>query len=365
MAIVCSNTINLLDGTFSTTSCGDSGVDLNSKLSFQLSDINTVDEFTTLIYNELIDAKTRQTIPSYPLLRLIYERYLSNNLCANQSNGYVYEDMQNIANLVGDYWVDLIEQFVPATTIWGSTLTYRNSVFDTQKHAYKSNTLWLCEDPSPYFPFSAISNDCQTQVIKVQLTSDETPASGSTPFDSTNFFSCEYNTYCDCVWTMTNYCGSEFIGRVIGGEEYQQYCETSLQISEVELYLNRLIVPGCMAFNQTWDSINRVFSQTLKVTDSSLVPIETDYNYDVIPYGVNADGITFNVIKLDTNTIRIDWTIPLSAPDPIQSTCLGYYKYYQMGLPIWDVMPMVIVTEPTFNCEITRLFIYRNNKIAE
>lgn len=366
--ITCSNTINILDGTFSTKSCGDSGVEIAPKLNFELSDINTVEEFTTLIYSDLIDVKTRQSITSYPLLRLLYERYLNNDLCPIQSNGYSYFDMQNISNLVGDYWVDLIEQFVPATTIWGSTLVYRNTVFDTQKHAYKSNTLFLCEDPSPYFPFSAISNNCETQVIKIELTSDEPPSSGSTPFDSSNFFSCEQYTYCDCVWSMTNYCNSEFIGRVIGGEDYQQYCETNLEINEVELYMNRILVPGCNAYNQTWDPMNRIFSQILKITDSSFVPIQEEYNYDVVAYGNNISGITFNVIKLDTNTIKIDWNIPVSAPDPVQTSCTGYYNNYNQvplldrEIPIWDVMPMVIVTEPTFNCEITRLFIYRNNR---
>lgn len=343
--------------------CGDSDVDIESKLSFSLSDVNTVDEFTSLIYSDLIDTKTRQSITSYPLLRLLYERYLNNYLCNNQSNGYTYFDMQNISQLVGDYWVDLIEQFVPSTTIWGSTLVYRNSVFDTQKHPYKSNTLWLCDDPSPYFPFSAISNNCETQVIKIELTSDQTPASGSTPFDSTNFFSCEQYTYCDCVWTMTNNCNSEFIGRVIGGEDYQKYCETNLQISEVELSLGLVTVPGCNAYNQTWNPGTRVFTQTLKVSDISSVPIQEEYDYSVIPYGNNISGITFNIVKVDTNTIKIDWNIPVSAPDPIQTNCPGYYNNYNLNLPIWDVMPMVIVSEPVFNCEITRLFINRNKKL--
>jgi len=338
------------------TTCGDNHIEIYSKLDFDLSDINTVEEFTTLIYSYLIDVKTRQSITAYPLLRLLYERYLTNNLCLSQSNGYNYFDMQNISDLVGNYWVDLIEQFVPATTIWGSTLVYRNTVFDTQKHPYKSNTLWLCEDPSPYFSFSAISNNCETEVIKIKLTSDTPPDSGSTPFDSTNFFSCEQHTYCDCVWTMTNYCNSEFIGRVIGDDEFDEYCETNLEISEVQLYMNKILVPGCNAYNQTWDSKNRVFTQILKISDNSFIPIQDEYEYNVISYGNNSSNITFNLTKLNTNTIRIDWNIPISAPEPIQTNCVGYFN--EGG---WDVMPMVIITEPSFNCEITRLFIYNNN----
>ena len=366
MSQICTTSINIFNATFGSDNCGDTGINLNDNLSTSLSEVTTVEEFERIVYSELIDVRTRQSITAYPLLRLLYERYLDNNLCNIGSNGYNYDSMQNISQLVGDYWVDLIEQFVPATTIWGSTFVYRNTVFDTQKYAYKSNTLWLCEDPSPYFPFSAISKDCNTQVIKVDLSSDTPPAVDSTPFDSTNFFSCNQYTYCDCVWTMTNYCDSEFIGRIIGDEEYQNYCETNLMIEPVPLYMSLIIAPGCNAFNQTWDSLNRVYSQIVKITDTAFVPITTEYNYDIIPYGNNVNGITMTVTKLDTSTLRLDWTIPLASADPIATPCTGYYTNYTTPAfsfqeqPIWDVVPIVIVSEPEFNCEITRLFIYKN-----
>lgn len=366
---ICSTSINIFNATFGSDNCGDIGIDLNSNLSTSLSEVTTVEEFERIVYSELIDVRTRQSITAYPLLRLLYERYLDNNLCNVGSNGYNYDSMQNISQLVGDYWVDLIEQFVPATTIWGSTYVCRNTVFDTQKYSYKSNTLFLCEDPSPNFPFSAISSDCNTHVIKVDLASDIPPASGSTPFDSSNFFSCNQYTYCDCVWTMTNYCNSEFIGRIIGDDEFAAYCEDNLMIQETQLYLNLTSAPACNTYNQTWNATGRTFSQILKVTDTSFIPITTEYNYDVIGYGNNVNGITLSVTKLDTSTIRIDWNIPLSADDPIQSPCPNYYLNTTVvsllplqTAPLWDVAPIIIVTEPDFNCEVARLFIYANNQ---
>jgi hypothetical protein len=355
--IICSNSITLVNDIFSPNIelCGDNGVDIISKLNFDMVNINTVEGFTSLIYSNLIDVKNRQSITSYPLLRLLYERYLNNYLCLNQSNGYTYFDMYNISDLVGNYWIDLVEQFVPSTTIWDSTLIYRNSVFDTQKYQYKRNTLFLCENPSQYFPFSATSSNCETEVIKINLTSNTPPNIESTPFDSSNFFSCEQHTSCNCVWTMTNYCNPEFIGRVIGDEDFNQYCETNLEINQVELYMTRTLVPGCDAFNQTWDPINRVFSQILNISDTSFVPIQEEFNYSVIPFGNNPTSITLNVTKLNTNTIKIDWDIPISAPEPIETTCTGYFTEAE-----WELIPIIIVTEPEFNCEITRLIIYNN-----
>jgi len=366
---ICSTSVNIFNATFVNDSCGDIGINLNDSLSTSLSEVTTVEEFEKIVYSELIDVKTRQSIQAYPLLRLMYERYLDNNLCNIGSNGYNYDSMQNISQLVGDYWVDLIEQFVPATTIWGSTYVCRNTVFDTQKYSYKSNTLFLCEDPSPSFPFSAISSDCNTHVIKVDLASDIPPASGSTPFDSSNFFSCNQYAYCDCVWTMTNYCNSEFIGRVIGDDEFKIYCLENLVIEEVDLQITLTLAPNCSAYNQTWDSINRVFSQILKVSNTSSIPVTTEYNYTILPYGNNSNGITYNITKLNTNTIRIDWNIPLSADDPIQTSCTNYYTNKVVVGPgqtasIWDVEPIIIVTEPEFNCEITRLFIYNSKQFA-
>ena len=46
---------------------------------------------------------------------------------------------------VGDYWLDLIEQVVPATTIWegceSSGKIYRNTIFDQNKYVYRKYNL--------------------------------------------------------------------------------------------------------------------------------------------------------------------------------------------------------------------------------
>ena len=374
--ITCSTSLNLVDSKFSapnliSPNCGDINVNLLDLQITPLSAVTNMNEFNTIIYNEFIDATNRQTISAYPTLRLLYERYLSNNICANSSNGYNYVSMDNISQLVGTYWVDLVEQFIPSTTIWGSTLVYRNTVFDTQKYAYKSNTLFLCEDPSRHFPFSAIGTDCGVEVVKVNLASDSLVNTGATPFDSSNFFTCEQYTYCDCVWTMTNYCSSEFVGIVIGDREFEKYCEETLDIQPVDLYMSLVNAPSCSGPYQTWDPINRIFTQRLIITDASLVPISTQYDYSVIPYGPNISGITMTATSIDVSTIEIKWTIPPSAPNPIQqSSCPGYYATYTLSTSfpfniteIWDVKPLVTVTDPVFNCEIDKLFIY--NRVVD
>lgn len=125
------------------TSCGScKAVNLDTFLTTDLPNINNVDEFRKAINSELIDAKNRQTLSSYPTLRLLYERYLGNCTdCDKSLNKFTYESMDTFIDLIGKNWVDLVEQFVPATTIWGATDVYRNTVFHQQKHKYRRSTL--------------------------------------------------------------------------------------------------------------------------------------------------------------------------------------------------------------------------------
>ena len=117
-------------------------VNLDTFLTTDLSNINNVDEFRKAVNSELIDVKNRQTLNSYPTIRLLYERYLGNCRYYDKPfNKFTYNTMDTFINLIGKHWVDLAEQFVPATTIWGATDVYRNAIFHQQKHKYRKSNL--------------------------------------------------------------------------------------------------------------------------------------------------------------------------------------------------------------------------------
>ena len=168
--------------------CGDDCIDLSGKLTTDLVEVDSVEEFTNIIYSELIDVKNRQTISAYPTLKLLYERYNYNSLDFSnyQSSQYDYFDMDNFGLNVNNYWVDLIEQVVPATTIWESTYEYRNTVFDTQKYKYRHNNIYWGRDPSANFPFSAVSSDISVSVILEQLPNPTGNTSNDTINDTSN-----------------------------------------------------------------------------------------------------------------------------------------------------------------------------------
>ena len=120
--------------------------------------------------------------------------------------------MDNFGKSVGGYWVDLIEQVVPATTIWESTYTYRNTVFDTQKYKYRKNNIYL-SNPSQDYPFSAISttNGATGYSVDVIVT-NVTFISGDTtdPIAEQTTLPSRY----DNLWTMQSTCSPEFLGTV-------------------------------------------------------------------------------------------------------------------------------------------------------
>jgi hypothetical protein len=69
---------------------------------------------------------------------MIYEDYLNSlEKCGINSKGLTYQIMNKYIDLIDSYWFGLIQQFIPATTIWKGGEKYRNTIFDRQKFQYK------------------------------------------------------------------------------------------------------------------------------------------------------------------------------------------------------------------------------------
>jgi hypothetical protein len=96
-------------------------------------------EYMDKVYAGFIDARTRKIVSDahgggYPTLKKIYHDYYKNV----QSNKLDYEKVLKYVELIDTYWVDLVAQFIPATTIFlGSGKKLRNTMFDRQKFVYK------------------------------------------------------------------------------------------------------------------------------------------------------------------------------------------------------------------------------------
>ena len=200
------NPYEFMDGdysgsTYANNCCGGLSVDFNDLTTNKFS-ATTIDNFKEFLTSELIDAKNRKTISQYATLKALYDRYVDSYFyCGITSANFNYLTMEQFSNLLGDYWVDIIEQVIPATTIWGSVKIYTNTIFDQQKFKYRAYSSIFCEDS-----FDGIS---LPSPINNSLHISENASVSLTTVNSKN-----KPTICEKIYITQMNMGSEFIGTI-------------------------------------------------------------------------------------------------------------------------------------------------------
>lgn len=165
------NIMQYMDNNYPCVLSGGS-IDLTGLIITPFTGLTSTDEFTSLINNEFIDVKNRQIIQSYPTLRYLYETYMNPGNNCSISGKFNYSDLIRYSKSLGNYWVDIIEQLIPATTIWGSSYIYRNSIFDSQKYKYKQYSLVTTYPENGYI--SSRKNDVEVIISDIELAGDST-----------------------------------------------------------------------------------------------------------------------------------------------------------------------------------------------
>jgi len=131
---------------------------------------NTFFEFAQTFWINAINVRNRQftndgKTGGYPTLDSIYWKYLESQQDAGiENNNFNYRTMIEYVEGLGDYWIRLVEQMVPATTIWNTGVRYENSIFHRQKFVWRRQG--GCQIiPVPFNPCKLIGQiltiDCQ------------------------------------------------------------------------------------------------------------------------------------------------------------------------------------------------------------
>ena len=100
-------------------------------------------DFAKTFWLNTINTRNRQyssdgKTSGYPTLQSIFWNYLTMYEDVGiQNNNFNYTNMINYINGMGDLWLRLVEQFVPATTIWNGGTKFENSIFHRQKFVYR------------------------------------------------------------------------------------------------------------------------------------------------------------------------------------------------------------------------------------
>lgn len=100
-------------------------------------------EFAQTFWRTMINTRNRLTITDgktggYPTLSSLFWKYIESEKLAGVPNDkFTYQKISNYLEGLGGYWINLVKQMIPATTIWNTGLRYENSIFQRQKFAYK------------------------------------------------------------------------------------------------------------------------------------------------------------------------------------------------------------------------------------
>ena len=135
-------------------------------------------EFAQTFWLNTINVRNRQFSSNgktggYPTLESIFWRYLqSNETIGIPNDNFSYKTMMEYVNGLGNYWIRLVEQMVPATTIWNTGTKLENSIFHRQKFVWRRQE--GCQLMKlPCKPCSIISNlfsyDCPLQTVECDI----------------------------------------------------------------------------------------------------------------------------------------------------------------------------------------------------
>jgi len=122
-------------------------------------------EFAQSFYNNMINVRNRQTSSDgkgggYPTLQKIYWDYLNSQQAMNiPSNQYTYQKMIDYTLGIGDYWMRLVEQLLPSSTIWMGGQKMENSAFHRQK------VVWRRQRGCEIIPVSCVPCEFDGQIL--------------------------------------------------------------------------------------------------------------------------------------------------------------------------------------------------------
>ncbi len=129
-------------------------------------------EFSQTFWENMINTRNRQYISDgktggYPTLQSIFWKYLeSEQTVGLPNNKYTYQKLIDYVNGIGPYWTKLVEQMVPASTIWNGGVRLENSILNKQKFVYRRQRgcQFILVPVEPCFIISDIFNyTCNTE----------------------------------------------------------------------------------------------------------------------------------------------------------------------------------------------------------
>lgn len=284
--------------------CGDESINFSGFISTNISEINTLETFENFMVSELTDAKNRKVLSAYPTLRAVYDRYMNaTQYGVPQSHEFTYDKMDKFTGLIKNYWDDLIEQVVPATTIWGDVKVYTNTMFDQQKFKYRSYTSLFCNNPlnfaTPPSPINGSVGQCKdVEVLVTKITNlTNLPEGAVVRMNKPT----KYNNICV---SQMNW-GSEFLGNV------------DIQDGNGN-YLNNNTFCDNLCKKAVWYSMPESPESMMRMIECNIYP-NTATSFSIESFVINGNNLITTPLSSDTiNNQNIIW---VQAQNDVISGC--------------------------------------------
>lgn len=98
-----------------------------------LEEVSFADFLNKTLNNVIVNSHTIKYDKKYYSLETIYEDYLN----STEFTPYSLLKISDFVDTIGPHWMSIIEQFVPATTLWTGGNLYTNSFLNRNKYEYK------------------------------------------------------------------------------------------------------------------------------------------------------------------------------------------------------------------------------------
>jgi hypothetical protein len=131
-------------------------------------------EFYQTFWQNMINTRNRMYISDgktggYPTLQSVFWKYIqSEQTVGLPNNKYTYQKLIEYVDAIGPYWMTLVEQMIPATTLWNTGVRLENSIFQKQKFVYRRQRgcQLIPVEAQPCFIISNIFDyDCNTEYV--------------------------------------------------------------------------------------------------------------------------------------------------------------------------------------------------------
>jgi hypothetical protein len=250
-------------------------------------------EFASTFAKNMINVRNRMYITDgktggYPTLQSIFWKYIEAPYAVGiPTNKYTYDNLIKFVEGINPYWIKMVEQMIPATTLWMGGTKFENSVFHKQKYAYKR----LMQNVFGVKP-KALSDTTNYSISSL------TPITSGDDYITSPIFSdlCIKNGI--SMIATPNDSFSVILGNAINGAltEYNLSCDGSNVLTNwySEIILDSKIVSKF----KFYDGIGNNDVPTNAQWDSALISALSNLQYYDINYNNPSSGVV-NFIDLD------------------------------------------------------------------